>query len=162
MEKRRRNLAFSIILMGVLFIIAGIVNSMLFKDGHYQELISTHNSMIAVITFLSIIVFGLGASLILFCLEIAEKTENFFEGWNALEILFYIGGSLLVLIGIGNLIFFGSDYYQELSLVSPIKYFTIMVLSFLFIYFGFFVSRFRIIVSGWITESFKRKKQPRN
>ena len=153
MKKRQSNLGLLLQQIGIFIMTIGMSIIILLS-------VVTHQKLTNIFALLSIVALTLGLYLMFCPPKMVKKIDNFFEGWNTLEILLYIGGSLLVVIGIGNLIFFGFGYYQELSLFSPVKYFTIMVLSFLFVYFGFFVAHFRIIISGWITEFFqKRKKQ---
>ena len=159
MEKRQRSLSFLVFLLGIFFVAAGVANTMFFYFDHYQELILSHNLITAVIVFMSFAVILFGSYLTLFCIEVVEKIEERFGEQDALTVFLLLGGSLFTIIGIGNLIAFVLGYYQKLSLVFPVKYFTIMLLSFFFIYFGFFVSRFRIIVSSWITKFFEERKK---
>lgn len=69
-------------------------------------------------------------------------------------------GIILLLYGFTNLFLYFVGVYRPLCDQSEFLYFTLMVLSFLFIYVGFIFVRFRDWVASWIRNLTKKKNRP--
>lgn len=156
MEKQRRNLTLSLFYVGVFFILAGYLNSMLLIFDFYQKLISDLPSSISNISgILSVVVFFFGFYLFTHPLKAAQRIEDFFEESIPEKFLFF-GGCLLIIIGFGIPLTFHFNYRLEFSWVSLIISFAALAVSFILVCCGFIIFRLRTTITDEIAKLFER------
>lgn len=148
-------------LLGLLVLLFSFVSIFIFAlFAVSSDLISSNwflvYKAIATAFFVVLTVFGLG--LLFFPSSLIDLFFFVPKKENMLEIWLRIAGNFFVISGFFNLFLYSIGVYRILCNQNSFLYFTLLVLSFLLIYIGFFLARFRDWIGVWIREGLSKEE----